>query len=74
MTPDQLREFGKTTIGADHISTGASYPIDVLLDYLSGLIKMSAECTNMDHKIEFESELDAVRQVLRNQTKGNFRL
>lgn len=68
------QEFSRTFIGNDHVNTGQKYPIDTLLDYLSGLKKMSAECTNLDHKIEFESELDAVRQVLKNQTKGHFRL
>jgi hypothetical protein len=38
-----VEHFNKTTIGADYLRTGQVYPIDALLDYLSGLKKMKAE-------------------------------
>lgn len=61
--------FNKTTIGADYLKTGQFYPVDLLLDYLFGLMKMKQE--NEDNevwKIKYENEICAVKLILKTQT------
>lgn len=61
--------FNKTTIGADYLKTGQLYPVDLLLDYLSGLIKMKQENEHNEvWKIKYENEISAVKVILQTQT------
>lgn len=62
-------QFHKTTIGADYIKTGQSYPINSLLDYLSGLKRMKAEIEHNEiWKIRYANEISAVIEILKRQT------
>lgn len=61
--------FHRTTIGSDYLRHGARYPIDSLLDYLSGLKKMKLEVENNEiWKAKYTHEINAVKEILRLQT------
>lgn len=61
--------FRNTTIGADYLKTGNSYPIDLLLDYLSGLKKLKEQTKNNEvWDAKYVNEITAVKEILRIQT------
>jgi hypothetical protein len=63
--------FNNTTIGLDYLKTKQHYPIDLLLDYLSGLLKMKADCElNELWRLKYSHEIEAVKEILRLQTAG----
>ncbi|MEJ7766382.1 MAG: hypothetical protein WKF89_01125 [Chitinophagaceae bacterium] len=65
----QTELFNKTTIGADYVKNGQYYPVDLLLDYLYGLLRMKDEHeVNAIWKIKYENEISAVKEILVNQT------
>lgn len=68
MNPD---EFNKTTIGQDIAKHGQPYHNDVLLDYLSGLLKMQKEqIFGSLWYFKYAHEIEAVKEVLKNQNDG----
>lgn len=61
--------FRNTTIGADYLKTGNTYPIDLLLDYLSGLKRLKDQTTNNEMwKVKYINEIIAVKEILTIQT------
>ena len=61
--------FNNTTIGLDYLKTKQFYPIDLLLDYLSGLLKMREDKeVNEFWKLKYTHEIDAVKEILKLQT------
>jgi hypothetical protein len=59
----------KTVIGTDYLRNNTAYPIDTLLDYLSGLLKMKLE--NDDNEVwsdKYLNEINAVKYILTQQT------
>lgn len=61
--------FDHTTIGSDFLKSDGFYPIDLLLDYLSGLTRMRLEVEhNEAWKIKYTHEINAVKEILRRQT------
>lgn len=61
--------FRNTTIGADYLKTGHSYPIDLLLDYLSGLKKLKEQTIHNEvWKVKYVNEITAVKEILKIQT------
>ena len=61
--------FDKTTIGADFLKNPQQYPVDTLLDYLSGLMKLKAG--NEHNEIwtaKYNNEINAVIYILKKQT------
>jgi hypothetical protein len=63
--------FNNTTIGLDYLKTNQFYPTDLLLDYLSGLLKMKADTeVNELWRLKYTHEIEAVKEILRLQTTG----
>ena len=64
--------FSNTTIGLDYLRTKQFYPVDLLLDYLSGLLKMKEDPeVNELWKLKYTHEIEAVKEILRLQTTQN---
>lgn len=64
--------FHRTTIGSDYLRNGSHYPVDSLLDYLSGLKKMKLEAEHNEHwKTRYTHEMNAVKEILRRQTSAD---
>jgi hypothetical protein len=64
--------FHHTTIGSDYLRNGSRYPIDSLLDYLSGLKKMKLEVEHNElWNTKYTHEINAVKEILRRQTSAD---
>ena len=64
--------FHRTTIGSDFLRNGAHYPIDSLLDYLSGLKRMRQEVEHNEiWDVKYTQEINAVKEILRRQTSAS---
>lgn len=64
-----LHDFAKTTIGEDCLRKGQDYPIDALLDYLSGLKRHRNDREDDPiWTLKYDNEIEAVKEVLKKQT------
>lgn len=63
--------FNKTTIGADYTNDPQPYSVDMLLEYLHGMIEMrKGEIYGSLDYIKHSQEISATKEILKIQTHG----